>query len=510
MLEGLVPVVEKRAKLYTRVGSYMDFADAIAFGAKENVDMVIITSPFAAAMGVKALAGKNVPIILTEVQSMPQSEDVSHNYNYAAGDVLQKAGVKFSFSTGGYDSARNLPYQAAQSVAWGLSKDDAIKALTINAAEILGVGASVGSLEEGKIANLFIVDGDPLELTTQRQERDHQRARRQPREQALAALAAFHGQKVGGRDHEKDIHRCPSLSFSPSPPRARRGRRQRRTRFAARRSCRWSGAEIASGNIVLRNGLIEAVGASAAIPNDAIVIDGAGLTVYPGLIDMGNAAAIDAPAAAAGADAAGGRGGPAAAPGQSRESLERAKRLSILRPDYQAAENVRIEGPELTRLAAAGITSVLATPGGNIFRGQSALVNVVAPPDDPQIGSVADLRRTMTVVEAPVALHVNFNPGGGPYPASLLGAISFMRQSFMDAVVAAAGAQVLRKEPGNAPSGVGSGAQRAAAGDRSPRSPSRSRRTRCARSRACCGWPRSSTSGRSSRAPVRRTRWRRS
>ena len=192
-----------------------------------------------------------------------------------------------------------------------------------------------------------------------------------------------------------------------------------------------SGAEIASGNIVMRNGIIEAVGANAAIPNDAVVIDGAGLTVYPGLIDMGNAAAIDAPAAA---DAGGGRGGPVAAPGQSRESVERAKRLSILRPDYQAAEHVRIEGPELTRLAAAGITSVLATPGGNIFRGQSALVNVVAPPDDPQIGAVADIRRTMTVVEAPVALHVNFNPGGGPYPASLMGAISFVRQSFMDAV----------------------------------------------------------------------------
>lgn len=166
MLEALVPVVEKRAKLYTRVGNYADFADAIAFGAKENVDMVIITSPFAAAMGVKALAGKNVSVILTEVQSLPQSEDVSHNYNYAAGDVLQKAGVKFSFSTGGYDGARLLPYQAAQSVAWGLSRDEAIKALTINAAEILGVGGAVGSLEEGKIANLFIVDGDPLEITS--------------------------------------------------------------------------------------------------------------------------------------------------------------------------------------------------------------------------------------------------------------------------------------------------------------------------------------------------------
>jgi imidazolonepropionase-like amidohydrolase len=191
-----------------------------------------------------------------------------------------------------------------------------------------------------------------------------------------------------------------------------------------------SGAEIASGNIVLRNGLIEAVGANAAIPNDAIVIDGAGLTVYPGLIDMGNASAIDAPAGAA---AAGGRGGAPAAPGQSREDTERAKRDRLLRADFMAAANLRLEGADLTRLASAGITTVLATPAGNIFRGQSALVNVVAPPDDPQIGSLADIRKTVTVVEAPVALHVNFQPGGGPYPASLMGAIAFVRQAFADA-----------------------------------------------------------------------------
>jgi len=166
MLEGLLPVVEKRAKLYTRVGSHLDFDDAIAFARKEDVDIVIITSPFAAAMGVKTLQGGGVPVILTEVQSTPQSDDVSHNYNYAAADVLADAGVKFAFSTGEYANVRLLPYQAAQSVAWGLSKDDALKALTINAAEILGVGAAVGSLEEGKIANLFIADGDPLEVKT--------------------------------------------------------------------------------------------------------------------------------------------------------------------------------------------------------------------------------------------------------------------------------------------------------------------------------------------------------
>src|SRR5687768_7820271 len=128
-----------------------------------------------------------------------------------------------------------------------------------------------------------------------------------------------------------------------------------------------SGAEIASGNIVLRGGLIEAVGATAAIPNDAIIIDGTGLTVYPGLIDMGNTAAIDAPAG----QAQGAAGQQQA--GQSRESVERAKRDSILRPGWQAAEHLRIEGAELVRLASAGITTVLATPPGNIFRGQSAL-----------------------------------------------------------------------------------------------------------------------------------------
>ena len=166
MLEALVPVVDKRTKLYTRVGSYLDFTDAIAFGQKEGVDMVIITSPFAAAMGVDALKGKAVPVILTEVQSTPQSDDVSHNYNYAAADMLADAGVKFTFSTGEYSNLRLLPYQAAQSVAWGLSRDEALKALTINAADILGVGAAIGSLEEGKIANLFIADGDPLEVRT--------------------------------------------------------------------------------------------------------------------------------------------------------------------------------------------------------------------------------------------------------------------------------------------------------------------------------------------------------
>ena len=189
-----------------------------------------------------------------------------------------------------------------------------------------------------------------------------------------------------------------------------------------------SGAPIATGTIVLRNGLIDAVGADVAVPPDAIVIDGAGMSVYPGLIDMGNAAGLDA--------------APPATPATFRtlEDAERWKRSVILRPELEAARVVRPDAPELARLAASGVTTVLATPTSGLFKGQSALVNVSAPPDEPQIGAVADLRRGLQIVRTPVALHVSLalgpgggRGGGGGYPVSLLGSIAFVRQSFLDA-----------------------------------------------------------------------------
>jgi len=186
-----------------------------------------------------------------------------------------------------------------------------------------------------------------------------------------------------------------------------------------------SGASIASGTIVLRNGLIDAVGADLQAPSDAMVIDGAGMTVYPGLIDMGNAAGLDA--------------APPTPPATFRtlEDAERWKRGVMLRPDLEAAKVLRPDAPELSRLAAVGITSVLATPTAGLFKGQSALVNVAAPADEPQIGAVADPRRGLQVVRTPVALHVALAGGGGGrgggYPVSLLGTIAFVRQSFLDA-----------------------------------------------------------------------------
>jgi imidazolonepropionase-like amidohydrolase len=184
-----------------------------------------------------------------------------------------------------------------------------------------------------------------------------------------------------------------------------------------------AGTPIDNGTVVFRNGFIEAVGASDGVPADARIIEGKGLTVYPGLIDMGNPAGLEVPTSAQPASA------------RTREEIERWKREAILRPQVVAADYVKADAPDLKRLAAAGITSILAVPPGAVVKGQSSLLNVAAPDEEPQYGNIADQRRGFYVVRTPVALHVAFpeRTPGDAYPESLMGVISFVRQAILDA-----------------------------------------------------------------------------
>ena len=200
-----------------------------------------------------------------------------------------------------------------------------------------------------------------------------------------------------------------------------------------------AGAPLENATIVLRDGVISDVGTGTTPPADAIVIDGAGLNVYPGLIDMANSAPFggdDADQPAGGRGGRGGRGGgEQASQFSTLEEAERAKREAILRPHYMAAANLSASGPALGQLASAGVTTVLAVPSQGIFKGQSALVNVVLAPDDPQISTIADYRRGLAVVKSPVASHINMagRGGGQGYPQSLLGTIAFTKQGLLDA-----------------------------------------------------------------------------
>ena len=203
-----------------------------------------------------------------------------------------------------------------------------------------------------------------------------------------------------------------------------------------------AGAPIDSGTIVIRHGVIDAVGASVTVPADAAVIDGSGLTVYPGLIDLGNTRAADQPAPQMPQNL------------RTTAEVERWKRAQILKPQARAADAVKVDDAELSKLASAGITSVLALPPGEVISGQSALVNVVAPPDEPQIGNIVGERHGLVVVKTPVAVHVSFpdrpRAGGNAYPQSLMGVIAFVRQAFLDAQyygVARAARQTVADDP---------------------------------------------------------------
>jgi imidazolonepropionase-like amidohydrolase len=166
VLEALVPVVERRLPLITTATREQDIRDAVAFADRAKVD-IVISGGTEAGFVAPLLKEKNIPVILASILALPVREDAFHAATYQVAGELAKAGVKFAFSTGDNTNVRLAPNNAAMSVAWGLDRGEALKALTINAAEILGVADRIGSLEAGKDANLFIAKGDPLEIRTE-------------------------------------------------------------------------------------------------------------------------------------------------------------------------------------------------------------------------------------------------------------------------------------------------------------------------------------------------------
>lgn len=184
-----------------------------------------------------------------------------------------------------------------------------------------------------------------------------------------------------------------------------------------------SGATIERGTVVIRNGLIAAVGQSVTVPADARPIDGGGLTVYPGIIDANTTLAIPrpspSPSPAGGGGGLAGLFGPATAPSAISPN---STQLPGLQPEIMAADIIRPGGAEIESARNAGITAALTAPRGNIFLGQSALINLAG--DTPQ----------QMVVSSPVALHIGFTGlAAGQYPGSLMGVFASIRQALLDA-----------------------------------------------------------------------------
>jgi imidazolonepropionase-like amidohydrolase len=178
-----------------------------------------------------------------------------------------------------------------------------------------------------------------------------------------------------------------------------------------------AGMVLPKATVVVRDGLIEAVGPDAQVPGDALVIDGAGLTVYPGFIDAlsnwGFDAALRRP-----------EGGPPAPEDFASESLAstKADNRKGLTPEFQVRAALKADDEQADAWRKNGFTAHLIAPDGGFFTGQSALVSLSdAPPRE-------------AVLRAPVAQHAAFRPvQGADYPRALMGIVAHCRQTFLDA-----------------------------------------------------------------------------
>ena len=164
--EAMLPILEGKAPLLVPAERERTIRDAIAFAKKQNVKLILldVQKP---GKAIDLIKENNIPVVVGKPTNLPLDDDDPYDAAYSLPGQLYKAGIKFAFGTYDNQFARNLPFEAAFAVAYGLPYEAALKALTIDAAEIFGVSAEVGSLDKGKSADFIVTDGDPLEVKTQ-------------------------------------------------------------------------------------------------------------------------------------------------------------------------------------------------------------------------------------------------------------------------------------------------------------------------------------------------------
>lgn len=157
-------------KLFITVNAQKDIILAINFAKKHNVSPVIVGADEAHLI-LPFLKQNNVPIVIKQPHSLPNTSDDDVNMPYKNAGVLVNAGITVSISIDGYWQQRNLPFMAGTVAAWGLDKESALQTITLNTAKVLGIDKTAGSLEIGKDATFFISAGDALDMKTNKVER---------------------------------------------------------------------------------------------------------------------------------------------------------------------------------------------------------------------------------------------------------------------------------------------------------------------------------------------------
>jgi imidazolonepropionase-like amidohydrolase len=169
--QALLPVLDGKVPVFLHAESVAQIRGALHFARSMELQQPVIVGGADAWRVIDELRASDAAVILSPVNSLPARRWEAYDTPYVAAKKLHDAGISFCLANSGsaFDSSneRNLPYQAGRAAAFGLPRDVALKSVTLFAAQILGVGDRLGSIEAGKEATFFVSDGDPLEVMTQ-------------------------------------------------------------------------------------------------------------------------------------------------------------------------------------------------------------------------------------------------------------------------------------------------------------------------------------------------------
>jgi len=167
--EAMRPIFNGSANLYIHAEKVKDILSAINFSLKYNIKKPVIVGGKESYKVTKDLKKNNIPVILNRVHDLPDRNDENVDLSYSIPYLLQKDSILFCLQLEGDMEAaqsRNLPFNAGTTVAYGLTKEQALQTITYNTAKILGIDSKLGSIEEGKISSLVVSDGDILDMKT--------------------------------------------------------------------------------------------------------------------------------------------------------------------------------------------------------------------------------------------------------------------------------------------------------------------------------------------------------
>lgn len=162
--EAVKNLFTKKQKLFVHCNMVKEILIAIDFVKEFGFDVVIVGGSESWQIA-DLLKQNNIPIVLSQQHSLPTTQDDDVDQPYKTAAILQKAGVLVVINDeDGQTRGRNLPFNAGTAAAYGMGKEEALSAITLNAAKVLGIDNRTGSLETGKDANIFISEGDVLDM----------------------------------------------------------------------------------------------------------------------------------------------------------------------------------------------------------------------------------------------------------------------------------------------------------------------------------------------------------